>query len=191
MTSGRPPLLISLALITTLMTLIISVISAASAHATVVLGDLTVVPEAPAPGEPFTLQVSLQDPTQVPVEDAYMFVELRPQEEPEAEPVRADFSETDTGGLYEATTSLPEAGAYRVRLRDQTYRQEETSATLESPLQVGASNDAQPFLFPPTAVSGANLRTWLLWILGLPIVAGVFVTALVLTRGDDKAKPQN
>lgn len=158
------------------------------AHVTLVLGEVSVSPEAPAPGEPFTLTVALTDPTQVPVEDAYMFAELRPQEQPDAEPVRADFEETSTGGTYQATSSLPEAGAYEVVLRDQTYRQEEASATLATPLRLGSPNETQSFVFPPTAVSGASLRTWLLWVLGLPIVAGVVVTVFVLTRGDEKPK---
>lgn len=162
--------------------------SSALAHATLVIGEAQVTPDTPEPNEPFALTVTLQDPTQVPVEDAVIFAELRPQGEPDAEPVRVDLEETDVGGTYEGTATLPEAGAYTVFMRDQTYRQEEASATLAEPLTVGDANAVQGFVFPPTAVGGASLRTWLLWLIGLPLVAGAVVTVLVLTRGDDAPK---
>jgi hypothetical protein len=156
----------------------------ANAHATLVLGEFEVIPETPGAGSPFTLQVSLMDPTQVPVEDAVVFAELRPVGAPEAEPVRAEFTETETAGRYESRTELPRAVAYSVLLRDQTYRQEEATAQLETPLRVGEANAAQGFVFPPTAIGAAGWRTWLLWLVGLPVVAALLVTVLVLTRGD-------
>jgi hypothetical protein len=108
----------------------LSLAPAALAHAFPVLGELQVSPDTPAPGEPFTLTVTLMDPTQVPVEDAIVFAELRPQGQPDAEPVRVDLEESDVGGTYLGTATLPEAGAYAVTMRDQTYRQEEATANL-------------------------------------------------------------
>lgn len=163
----------------------------ALAHATLVLGQFEVLPENPTPSTPLTLEISLMDPTQVPVQDAHVSAELRPVGAPEAEPVRAEFAETETAGRYRSQTELPRAGAYNVLLRDQTYRQEEASARLETPLRVGAANAAQGFVFPPTAVGAAGWRTWLLWLVGLPVVAALLVTVLVLTRGSDASdKPQ-
>ena len=49
------------------------------------------------------------------------------------------------------------------------------------------------FVFPPTATGPQGLRTWLLWLVGLPLLAGLAVTVLVLTRGPGaaaKAPPQ-
>ena len=168
----------------------------ASAHATLVLGRFAVTPARPAADAPLTLSLQLEDPTQVPVEDAYVFAELRPESAPDAAPVRAEFSETDTVGVYEATATLQNSGPYRVLLRDQTYRQEEAQAALTGALRVGGPNTvlstvpnaAQDFVFPPTATGAAGLRTWLLWLIGLPVAAALLVTLLVLTRGDPEGK---
>lgn len=160
----------------------------ASAHATLVLGRFTVTPPRPAANAPLTLSLRLEDPTQVPVEDAYVFAELRPESAPDAVPVRAEFSETDTAGVYEVTATLQDPGPYRVLLRDQTYRQEEAQAALTEPLRVGGPNAAQDFNFPPTATGAAGLRTWLLWLIGLPVASALLVTVLVLTRGDPQGK---
>ncbi len=160
----------------------------ASAHATLVLGRFTVAPARPAADAPMTFTLRLEDPTQVPVEDAYVFAELRPADAPDAVPVRAEFEETKAAGVYEVTATLEEAGPYRVLLRDQTYRQEEARAALAEPLRVGGPNAAQDFNFPPTATGGAGLRTWLLWLIGLPVAAALLVTVLVLTRGDPQGK---
>ena len=161
-------------------------ISAAAAHATIVLGHFEVLPARPAAGAPLTLRLGLEDPTQVPIQDAVVFAELRPTHNPNAAPIRAEFNETATPGTYEATTTLPRAGAYRVLLRDQTYRQEEATATLAAPLRVGGANAAQDFNFPPTATGAAGWRSWLLWLIGLPLVAALLVTVLVLTRGSSE-----
>lgn len=161
-------------------------LSTASAHATLVLGHFEVTPARPAADAPMTLELSLEDPTQVPIQDAVVLAELRPAAQPDAEPLRAAFTETETAGVYRADATLPRAGAYRVRLRDQTYRQEEADATLEAPLRVGAPNKPQSFNFPPTTTGSAGWRAWLLWLIGLPVVAALLVTVLVLTRGDEK-----
>ncbi|CAA9572079.1 MAG: hypothetical protein AVDCRST_MAG86-1859 [uncultured Truepera sp.] len=161
-------------------------LSTASAHATLVLGHFEVTPARPAADVPITLELRLEDPTQVPVQDAVVLAELRPAAQPEAKPLRAEFTETETAGVYRAAATLPRAGAYRVRLRDQTYRQEEADATLGAPLRVGAPNKPQTFVFPPTATGSAGWRAWLLWLIGLPVVAALLVTVLVLTRGDEK-----
>jgi hypothetical protein len=157
----------------------------AAAHATLVLGEFAVMPARPTVEEPVTFQLELSDPTQVPIEDAYVFAELRPLGRPDAAPLRAEFSETETAGVYRAEAELPRAGTYEVVLRDQTYRQEEAIATLETPLRVGAVNEPQGLTFPPTATGGAGWRAWLLWLIGLPVVAAAVVTVLVLTRGDE------
>lgn len=161
-------------------------LSTAAAHATLVLGQLEVIPTQPTASAPFNLQLTLTDPTQVPVQDALVMAELRPEGQPYAAPVRADFAETDTAGVYRAETELPQTGSYGVLLRDQTYRQEEATARLETPLHVGAPNHAQGFILPPTTTGGTGWRTWLLWLIGLPVVAALLVTVLVLTRGEKK-----
>ena len=165
----------------------------AAAHATIVLGHFEVLPQRPAEGAPLELRLKLEDPTQVPIQDAVVLADLKPVGQPDAEPIRAEFSETQTPGTYEATATLAQPGPYRIVLRDQTYRQEEATATLAKPLRVGGANNApnnpaQDFNFPPTATGSAGWRTWLLWLLGLPIVAALLVTVLVLTRGGETTK---
>ena len=156
------------------------------AHATLVLGALTSDPAAPRPGRPFSLGLELVDPIQVPVEDAWVLAEFRPQGAPAGtEPVATRFEETETAGVYRAQVSLPERGAYTLLLRDQTYRREEAQATLS--FAVGRA-PAEPltFVFPPTA-TGAGVWTWIGFLVGLPLLAGGAVTALVLLRGSNDA----
>jgi hypothetical protein len=160
------------------------------AHPTVVLGTLESEPRTPEPGEPFTLHMVLEDPTRAPIEFAYVFTEFRPFGAPEAEPVVAEFEELEEPpGHYLTTLSLSEPGTYQLILRDQTYRQEETSATLTFVVGEGENPEHFDFLFPPTAVGG-ELWSWLIWLVGIPLVAGVIVTILVLTssRKDDEGK---
>jgi hypothetical protein len=158
------------------------------AHPTVVLGTLESEPRTPAPGEPFTLHMVLEDPTRAPIEFAYVFTEFRPFGAPEAEPVVAEFKELEEpAGHYVTTLSLTEAGTYQLILRDQTYRQEETSATLTFVVGEGENPERFDFLFPPTAV-GEGLWSWLVWLVGIPLVAGAIVTILVLTSSQTGAK---
>ena len=155
------------------------------AHATVVFGTISTVPEVPQPGEPFLLRLELVDQTQLPVEDAFVIAEFRPQGSNEdAEPVAsADLAEigaeTGDAGIYEATLTLPQPGAYTLLLRDQTFRQEEgRQSTL---INVGSPTptDALTVIFPPTATQ-SSVSTWLYWLIGVPLFAAVVVTVLVL-----------
>ena len=151
------------------------------AHATVVFGTISTLPDVPQPGEPFVLRLELVDQTQLPVEDAFVVAEFRPQGSNEnAEPVAsADLAETGDAGIYEATFTLPQPGAYTLLLRDQTFRQEEgRQSTL---INVGSETptDALTVIFPPTATQ-SSVSTWLYWLIGVPLLAAVVVTVLVL-----------
>ena len=168
--------------------LVVGFVSVALAHATLVLGVVSSTPAAPQPGEDFTLNLALEDPTGVPVEDAVVFAEFRPPGAPvESEPVRDVRLEELSAGAYSAALSLPSAGEWNLFLRDQTFRQEEATASLT--FGVGVAGAApQSFVFPPTATGPANIWTWLGWLIGLPVIAAVIVTVLVLTG--DKKEPQ-
>jgi hypothetical protein len=158
--------------------------AAAFAHATLVLGTLTSDPAAPRPAEPFTITVELVDPTQVPVEDAWVLAEFHQPGAPAgSEPVTARFEEGETPGVYQARVTLPERGAYALRLRDQTYRQEEAQAELTFSVGSGTSPENLSFVFPPTATGPQSLTVWLAWLIGLPLSAAIIVTVLVLRRG--------
>lgn len=159
--------------------------AAAFAHATLVLGTLSSDPAAPRPGEPFAITVELVDPTQVPVEDAWVLAEFRQQGAPaESEPVTARLEEGNTPGVYQAQVTLPERGAYALLLRDQTFRQEEAQAELTFNVGSGTSPENLSFVFPPTATGPQSLTVWLAWLIGLPLSAAIIVTVLVLRRGE-------
>lgn len=144
------------------------------------LGTVTTTPTPPEASAPFTLFLKLLDLTQVPVEDARVLAEFRrPGEET---PVSARFEETETAGVYETTLELPQEGEYTLLLRDQTYRQEEAQAELMFDVGRRAPPEARSFIFPPTATGPQSLTTWLVWLIGLPLLAAIIVTVLVLTR---------
>lgn len=184
-----------------------------SAHATLVFGELTTQPETPDPESGFTLELHMMDPVRTPIEDATVAVEFRllseeeaarfaeaPEEAPptpeevEAGEVEVDipegdwhkfpFTETGPGGNYAVEVTLPEAGTYQVIMRDTTYPQED--AVSELILQLGGEEfGMNRFIFPPTPIGTASLSTWLIWLVGLPIAAGVLVTVLAMRGGKD------
>lgn len=51
-------------------------------------------------------------------------------------------------------------------------------------MQIGMDQRVDPidFLFPPTA-TGGGVSVWLLWLVAIPLIAGIVVTILVLRSG--------
>ena len=160
----------------------------ATAHATLVFGELAFAPDPVVPGRPFAISMTLEDPTLTPVEDAIVSLEFRPIDadaapppaDGELPPPLRDVRLVETApAVYTAEVELPDPGRYQVRVRDQTFQWEEATASLvvvvdERPL------GALPFVLPPTQVGPRGLTTWLLWLIGVPLVAGAVVTVLVL-----------
>jgi hypothetical protein len=152
----------------------------ASAHAFFVTGNITTTP-TPAPvGEEFILQVEMTDPIGTPVEDAKVAAEFTK----DGEMSRFEFFDSGVPGLYSAKVTLPEEGIYSLLLRDTTFKQEEARATLEFTLGPGQPNTIA-FIFPPTRTGSSNLSVWLIWVIGIPVVAGIIVTVLVLMNTKD------
>ena len=167
------------------------VAGAALAHATLVFGVVTVAPDPPVPGAPFELTLRLEDPGLTPVEDAVVTVELRaipaeglPVPSTEAlhlPPPLVSTRLVETGpAVYRASLTLAAPDRYHLLVRDQTYPWEEAHASVVLPL-AGETVGELPFILPPTQVAPRSLWTWLLWLIGLPLVAGAVVTVLVLT----------
>jgi len=166
----------------------------ATAHATLVFGEVVFAPDPIVPGAPFAVSITLEDPTLTPVEDAIVSLEFRPLDahaaplpaDAELPPPLRDVRLIETApAVYTAEVDLPAPGSYLVRVRDQTFQWEEATASMvvvvdARPLGV------LPFVLPPTQVGPRGLTTWLLWLIGVPLVAGAVVTVLVLTsnRGD-------
>ena len=152
-----------------------------SAHAFFVTGEITTTP-TPAPvGEEFVLQINMTDPSGAPVEDAVIAAEFSK----DGEMNRFEFSDSGVPGLYSAKVTLPSEGMYSLLLRDTTYKQEEAKATIEFTLGPDQP-DSIAFIFPPTRTSSNNLATWLVWVIGIPVIAGIVVTVLVLMNTKDK-----
>jgi hypothetical protein len=144
------------------------------AHAFIVTGSLVTIPNPAKVNEPFILQLDLHDPSLVPVEDAIVIAEF--SQEGQSQVLSYNFSQ-DEPGLYSTEVTLPKEGVYTLLLRDQTYSAEEARATLQFTL---GSPDAISFIFPPTRTSSNSLQTWLIWVIAVPIIAGMIVTVLVL-----------
>jgi hypothetical protein len=174
------------------------VAGAALAHATLVFGVVTVAPDPPVPGAPFELTLRLEDPGLTPVEDAVVTVELRSMPEtgvpaPSTEaldlPPAITSARLEEGepAVYLASLTLAAPGSYHLLVRDQTYPWEEANASVV--LLLGdAAVGRLPFILPPTQVAPRSLWTWLLWLIGLPLVAGAVVTVLVLTSAKKPAR---
>lgn len=171
-----------------------ALIGHAAAHATLVFGELTFAPDPIVPGSPFAVSATLEDPTLTPVEDAIVSLEFRPMEagaapasaDVELPPPLRDVRLIETGpAVYTAELDLPEPGSYLVRVRDRTFQWEEATASVVLVVDARPSG-VLPFVLPPTQVGPRGLATWLLWLIGVPLVAGAVVTVLVLTsnRGD-------
>lgn len=203
--------------ITTVLLLILAAaVQSALAHATLVFGELTTDPAVVTAGEPFVLQLHMMDPVRTPIEDAEVWAEFRPMsaaeaserlqaapelpptpEQVEAGEVEVDIGagdwqvvllqETGPGGNYAGPVTLPEPGSYQVIMRDTTYPQEDALAELLLEFDGSSEFGAQLFIFPPTDIGGASLMTWLIWLVAIPLVAGVIVTVSVL-KGKPSAK---
>ena len=174
-------------------------LGSAAAHPMLVIGEVAFEPDPPAPGAEALVTLTLQETSLAEVEDAVVFLELRPGPPPagDSTPVGPPLIATDrleevSPGVYQASLTLPADGAYTLSVRDRTYRQEEAVANLvltfsDQPL------GAQPFVLPPTRTGPASLGTWLVWLIGVPLAAGVLVTILVLRgggRSDEEDEPE-
>src|SRR5690554_2300286 len=200
-----------------LLMLIMSV-GTALAHATLVFGELSTAEPFPDPAGIISLKLHMMDPVRTPIEDATVTAEFRlldeaelaerlagPREAPTAQQVEDGevqvdipegdwlefpMHETGPGGNYTASLALPGSGTYQVIMRDTTYPQEDAVAELLLTFDGESHFEPSLFIFPPTDIGGASLGTWLVWLVAIPLLAGIVVTVLVL-RGkpaDDSGK---
>lgn len=179
--------------------------STARAHATLVIGDLVLSPDPPAAGEQVTVTISLVDPLLVAVEKALVRVEFR-EIDPEDPRVPASITGTEATeflgfpavlgteylpevaeGVYEGTFVAPEDGRYTVSVRDTTFRNEEAIANIG--VDIGSSANGEiAFVLPPTPIGPSSLTTWLIWIIGIPLAAGLLITFLALRKPAESAE---
>jgi hypothetical protein len=155
--------------------------ASAAGHGMVVLGAVTANPDPPRPGAALVVTVDLATLSKSPVEGAKLVGSLMPADRPDATPTEVAFREyPEPYGTYRAQLTAPPAGRYDLTVRDRTYPNEDISATVT--LQVGGAkpNGTLDFTFPPATGGPRSLVRWLLWLVGLPLLAGVVVTVLVL-----------
>ncbi len=172
----------------------------AGAHATLVIGDLQVAPDPPVPGAQMEIRLRLEDTLLVPLEKAHVRVELRSLDpagptvpesaigseasdflnaEPDVSSGR--FSETTVKGTYVGRFLAPAVGEYTLSVRDTTFQDEEAIANV-SLVVGGAPNGVIAFVLPPTPLAPKSLSTWLVWVVGIPLLVGVITTVLVLRK---------
>ncbi len=201
---------------TTFTTLLLLCLGTVLAHATLVFGELTTPEDNPDAAAGFTLQLHMMDPVRTPIEDATVAAEFRlltdeELEALEAEPGSADegpaegvqaeelelpqgdwhvyvLEESGPGGNYSARIQLPAAGVYQLIMRDTTYPQEDAVADLTIRFDGETAFDTALFIFPPTDIGAASLGTWLLWLVAIPVLAGVIVTVAVMARKPEDGK---
>jgi YtkA-like len=159
-------------------------ISEVSAHAFFVTGVITTTPTPAEAGKEFILQIEMTDPNQAPVEDAIIAAEFAK----DGQTSRFEFFPSGVAGLYSAKVTLPEEGLYSLRLLDTTFGKEAGNATeAKVEFTLGPTQTSQiAFIFPPTRTGTNNLSTWLIWVIGIPVLAGIVVTVLVLLNTKDK-----
>jgi len=170
---------------------VITAVAIAFAHATIVIVTLTLEPLTPNVNEPLAFSLYLETPLQVPVEDAILILEAKPKDGQTTEVTRVNLAEdSENPGTYRGEIIPTKEGAWDFFFRDQTYKAEEANQHIE--VLVGQENFPDiEFIFPPTAIeSGNSWRTWLIWLVGLPLVAAIILTVFVLTSSrEDTQKP--
>lgn len=178
--------------------------SGALAHATLVFGEVTTQPASPRAGELITLNLKMHDPISTPVEDAIVFLEAAPQPDPAAAPAEGEegliipepvvsterFREV-APAMYQTEFTLPHEGKWRLVFRDQTYRQEEARAGVTLLVGEGATSEPLYFVFPPIATGPDSLATWLVFVVGIPLLAGLGITVAVLRKGGASEPPHD
>lgn len=176
-----------------------------------VFGTLSTDPNPPEANGSFRLQLQMMDPVRTPIENAVVYAEFGPPdamaEHAEGDETahallhesgtgaaagfnRFEFTETGPGGNYETFVQLPADGEYLLMMRDQTYPKEDAVALVSFEIGGGAPLDEKLFVFPPTDIGTATLSTWLIWLIAIPLAAGVIITVLVLAGGNKNSRPQ-
>ena len=151
------------------------------AHPSDILGTLRSYPATPTPGVPFTLELILENADQGPIESARVQAEIyRTNAFQGAAAKRTEFKMTDTLGTYRTKLRLPKAGPWTVRLHERTFAHE--NASVEVGFSVRPARNPSEWEFVFAAPSPPTLGTWLLWVVGVPLLAGAVVTASVFGR---------
>lgn len=165
----------------------------AAAHGTLIRGSLTLAPDPPRPGQPMVLTIDLATTNDSPVEGAKLVADLTPEAPagstaaapPRVIPIQ-EYKEPY--GTYRAQLTAPPAGSYVLSIHDRTQPGED--ARVELPLRIGGTvaNGSLGFTFPGSGASH-GLASWLVWLIGVPLAAGIVVTILVRRSARGASSP--
>lgn len=156
----------------------LAILGLAWGHATLVFGTLTTDPAPPLPNAPFALTLEMTGPDDAPIRDATLAVEAV-LESGGARLAEHELREV-APGTYRTELVLEKEGAWTLVFFDRTFPGEEVTGRVTLEVGADAPGEAVSFLFPPSATRQPSLRTWLLWLVGLPLLVAGVVTVLVL-----------
>lgn len=172
-------------------------------HPQILFANVSTEPAAPQAAEPFTIRVELHDSSGRAVTDLELALMIH---QPGSEITVAEgdsAAEIDDGlegddgldgngdvvaevplgsagesGVYRAEVPALPAGDYPFRLAEVVNGNIESNAVGELPVG-GEESVMLELLMPPVS---AGFGAWLVWLVGLPLLAGLLVTILVLTN---------
>ena len=151
------------------------------------LGTLQSDPATPTPGVPFTLELILKDADQGPINSARVQAEIYRKNAFQDAAIRTEFKMTGTPGTYRTKLRLPEAGPWTVRLQERTFTHEDVAVEVGFSVRPARNPPKWEFVF--AAPSPPTFGTWLLWVVGVPLLAGAVVTVSVFARSR-KTRPE-
>ena len=164
----------------------------ALAHPEILFAEITTVPEEPQPGEEFELTALITNTGRIEItgldvelrifepgtEIARDLLELEGAvEAPDKQPIAVyELDAPEGSAAYSGTISgLPE-GSYPIRVVE-LVRGGKPESNTAGELPVGLGPVYYELVMPPVPPS---VGTWLLWLIAIPLVAGVLVTVMVV-----------
>lgn len=182
-----------------LLTVLLLAVSA-QGHQELLFARVSSEPPVPVAGEAFDLLVRLTESSGQPITDVDLVAALsesKLSESNEAEgdeiPGPDDISDGvelrpgAVAGTYRGRMGARPEGVYRLTLVEVVEGRTEASGS--GLIEVGGDGPLQEeLLLPPSGRSA--LGSWLVWLVGLPLLAGLLVTLLVFTgrRGNEEER---
>lgn len=165
----------------------------AQAHEELLFAQISSSPPAPVANEPFELQVRLTESSGRPVTDVNLVASLRESVEESADETAAQGEisggirlRAAAAGNYTGRMDAVAEGVYQLSLVEVVGGRTEASGSVL--VEIGSDNPLEgELLLPPSG--GSGFGSWLVWLVGLPLLAGLLVTLLVFTgRGGNEEK---
>lgn len=167
----------------------------AHAHQELLFAHVSSSPPAPVAGEEFQLRVRLSESSGQPITGVVLVALLREpgeatgDEKPGPDEISSGVSLRPgaEAGTYRGRMGAKPEGVYRLTLVEVVEGRAEASGS--GSIEIGGADPLEEeLLLPPSG--GSALGSWLVWLVGLPLLAGLLVTLLVFTgrRSDEEEK---